>query len=98
MAQTDKKAKKTRGQAKLASLTYDRIAELTQYSLNTVRSYATRGVFDARDLESCLCWINERRKRKGWELYGIPEKSPEVAELDSTENETLDVTPLPVVS
>lgn len=97
MAQTDKKAKKGRGPTKLSFLTYPRIAKLTGYAMQTVWKYANRGDFDARDLESCLIWINERRKSKGWELIGIPGKAPELPNMDTSENETVDVTPLPVV-
>ncbi len=88
---------KTRGPAKLASLTYEQIAKDSGYTLRTVRSYATQDVFNARDLHACLTWINEQRQRRGWDMIGIPETSPEVTALDSTEIETADVTPLPVI-
>ncbi len=91
MAQTKKN---TRGPAKLAWTTYEQIAEWTDYRLHTVRSYATRGVFDAHNLEACLIWVNERRQSLGWELIGIPAETPETSGVDSSVNETAAVTPV----
>ena len=99
MPQTDKKTKKARGPAKLASLTYTLIAELSGYSLHTVRNYAARGDFEPRNLSACLCWINEQRERRGWALIGIPGNTPNTSTLDTTENVTPAITPLiPTVS
>ena len=92
--------KSTRGSAKLASLTYARIAEWSGYSLHTVRKYASQGVFNARDLAACLIWINEQRARRGWALIGLPgENVPEKSTLDTSANVTPGASPLiPTVS
>ena len=92
--------KSTRGAAKLASLTYARIAEWSGYSLHTVRKYASQGVFNARDLAACLIWINEQRAKRGWPLIGLPgENIPDKSTLDTMNCETPGASPyIPTVS
>ncbi len=100
MHQTDKIAKKTRGRAKLASLTYATIADWSGLSVNTCRKYASQGVFNARDLHSAMQWINEKRVKWGWPLIGQPEEitkeKPDQAPLDTLAGATLDVKPLAI--
>ena len=94
----DKRNKKTRGREKLAFLTYDDIAELSGYTLHTVRKYASMGVFEPRDLHSAMSWVNEQRAKRGQQLIGIPEQlgenNQEIREVDTWAGATPDVTPI----
>ena len=83
-----------RGPARLIAVTYPQIAKWTGYTLNTVRSYACRGFYDPRDLESVLTWINRQRAKRGWPLIGLPEKAADPG-VDTLENVTGCATPLP---
>ena len=58
---------------RLVSLTYDTIAEMAGgITGDTARRYAQRGLFDSRDLDSVLTWVNSRRRRQGKPLIGLP--------------------------
>ena len=59
---------------RLVSLTYDTIAEMAGgITGDTARRYAQRGLFDSRDLDSVLTWVNSRRQRQGEPFIGIPD-------------------------
>lgn len=61
-----------RGEERLSSITYSQIADWAGLTVHTVRSYACRGQFDPRSLESVLRWVNTRRRARGWPLVGQP--------------------------
>ena len=67
------KIQKTRGPQKFASLTYPVIAEMTDYSIHTIRGYAQQGLFDPDDIDGTLRWINARRLRLGLPMVGVPD-------------------------
>ena len=57
----------------LIKIDYDVIGQLAGVAGNTARAYSRRGLFDARDLESVLSWVNSRRQRQGLPLVGMPD-------------------------
>jgi len=61
-----------RGPGHLIIITHPLIAELTGLGLTTVHTYASRGQFDQKDLDSVLSFINHHRQKRGWELIGLP--------------------------
>jgi len=67
-------ARATRGEQRFAGLTYSQIARWTGLTLHTVRSYASRGQFDPRDIDSVLSWVNVRRASRGLPLIGAPDR------------------------
>jgi len=69
---------------RLVTLDYDSIGALVGIRGNTARRYAQRGLFDSRDLESILRWVNERRKRQGEPLIGLPTDDAPQAHSDVT--------------
>ena len=61
----------TRGPATLIAITYPLLAELTGLRLQSVRNAAYRGEFDARHLDSTLCWVNSHRTKRGLTPLGL---------------------------
>lgn len=82
--------KRVRGPARLACVTYPLIARWTGLQISSVRTYAKQGLFNPRDLQSVLCWVNTRRRQGGLPMIGVP---PENSEVDTLENATDSVTP-----
>ena len=58
---------------RLVTLDYDSIGELVGIRGSSARSYANRGQYNSRDLDSLLSWINRRRAAQGLPLIGIPD-------------------------
>lgn len=78
----------------LVRITYDDIGHLAGIAGDTAKQYAQRGLFDSRDLDSLLTWVNDRRIAMGMPLIGLP---TEVGEIVSDEDsETITSTPAPV--
>lgn len=67
-----------RGPGRLATITYQQIAEWAGLSLNTVRAYAQQGQFDPHNIGSTITWINSRRARQGKPLIGAIREETEV--------------------
>jgi hypothetical protein len=67
-------AKKTRGEQRVAAVTYSQIAEWTGLQLSTVQSYGAKGRIPKHDLEAVLSWVNARRARRGLQPIGCPEQ------------------------
>lgn len=59
----------------LWALRYEQIAKWAGLKLNSVRTYANRGEFEASDIDSVLKWVNARRAKQGLPMIGIPEKN-----------------------
>jgi len=75
---------------RLVSLTYDTIAEMAGgITGDTARRYAQRGLFDSRDLDSMLTWVNSRRRRQGEPLIGLPTDDAPQDHSDVTAADTL---------
>jgi hypothetical protein len=56
---------------------------------DTARRYAQRGLFDSRDLDSVLAWVNGRRAAQGLALIGLPDgDTPAVSDDTPTPVET----------
>jgi hypothetical protein len=73
----------------LIRVTFDVIAEMAGgITGDTARRYAQRGLFDSRDLESILRWVNERRKRQGEPLIGLPTDDASQADSHDTAADT----------
>ena len=72
--------RKPRSEQRFSSITYSQIAAWTGLALGTVRAYSGQGVFDPRDFEATMQWVNERRLAKGIPMIGVPEP---VAPTDS---------------
>lgn len=62
----------TRGEQKFASITYSLLVEWTGLSLETIRSYGAKGVFNKNDLESTMRWVNDYRAKKNLPPIGMP--------------------------
>ena len=77
-----------RGECKIWSLTYSRIAEWTGLRVVTVRNCASRGDFDPRDVESVLSWVNTRRQRLGLPMIGVPDGDNQVDAYQHARNLT----------
>ena len=63
----------------LIRITYDDIGRLVGVRGDTARRYAQRGLFDSRDLDSVLAWVNGRRAAQGLPLIGLPEGENQTA-------------------
>lgn len=64
----------------LIRVTYDTIAQPADgIRGDTARRYAQRGLFDSRDLDSVLAWVNGRRAARGLALIGLPESDNQTA-------------------
>ena len=57
----------------LVRLDYDVIGALVGIRGSSARSYANRGQYNSRDLDSLLSWVNRRRAAQGLPLIGIPD-------------------------
>ena len=55
----------------LVRITYDDIGRLAGIAGDTARQYARRGEYDSRNLESVLCWVNNRRGATGQPPIGL---------------------------
>jgi len=55
----------------LFRLHYSKIAEWACCSVSTARQYASRGLYDPRDIDSVLHWANARRAKRGIEPVGV---------------------------
>lgn len=66
-----------RGEERFGAITYSLISEWTGLALNTVRAYATRGLFDPNDIEATLIWVNARRAADKKKPIGIPNHGEE---------------------
>ena len=86
---------KVRGEQRFGAITYSCIAGWTGLKLGTIQSYGARGVFDPRDLEATLQWVNRRPAAKRLPPIGqANEEIPKKSELDTLENVTNNVTPI----
>lgn len=56
----------------LVKMDYDMIGDLAGIAGDTARQYALRGVYNPRNLESVLRWVNGRRALNGLPLIGLP--------------------------
>jgi len=62
------------GRNALIRVTYDTIAQMAGgIRGDTARRYAQRRLYDPRDLDSMLSWVNRRRAAQGLPLIGIPD-------------------------
>ena len=68
----------------LIRITYDDIGRLVGVRGDTARRYAQRGLFDSRDLDSVLAWVNGRRAAQGLPLLGLPTDDASPAHSDDT--------------
>ena len=57
----------------LVRLDYDSIGALVGIRGSSARSYANRGQYNSRDLDSLLSWVNRRRAAQGLPFIGIPD-------------------------
>lgn len=57
----------------LVRLDYDVIGALVGIRGSSARSYANRGQYNSRNLDSLLSWVNRRRAAQGLPLIGIPD-------------------------
>lgn len=62
-----------RGPKRLATVTYQTVADWTGLSVQTVRSYANRGHLETDSLEHILSWTNRYRRRLGFPPIGHPD-------------------------
>jgi len=67
----------------LVRLDYDVIGALVGIRGSTARSYANRGQYNSRDLDSLLSWVNRRRAVQGLPLIGIPDVDNPVVSDDT---------------
>ena len=58
---------------RLVKLDYDSIGALVGIRGSSARSYANRGQYNSRDLDSLLSWVNRRRAAQGLPLVGLPD-------------------------
>jgi len=72
-------------EGRLWCLTYTKIATWTGLTVSTVRSYASRKVFNAHSLTSTLSWVNARRAAAGLPLIGTPQPQPQPPQPQSSE-------------
>ena len=80
----------------LIRITYDDIGGLAGVRGNTARRYAQRRLYDPRDLNSLLSWLNSRRQRQGEPLIGLPTDDASQAHSDDTAADTpVETGPLP---
>jgi hypothetical protein len=80
----------------LVRITYDDVGRLVGVRGDTARRYAQRGLFDSRDLDSLLAWVNTRRAAQGIPLIGLPDGDAPQAHSDVTAADTPIQTSLPI--
>ena len=72
----------------LIKVDYGTIAEFAGITPDMAKRLARQGLFDSRDLESVLRWINGRRQRQGEPLIGLPTDDASQAHSDDTAADT----------
>ena len=77
----------------LIRITYDDIGRLVGVRGDTARRYAQRGLFDSRDLDSVLAWVNGRRAAQGWPLIGVPDGDNHVSDNTTPVETAEDIKP-----
>ena len=65
-------ARKKGSRNTLIRINYDDIGRLAGIAGDTARQYAQRGKFNQHSIQSVICWINERRLRRGQRPIGMP--------------------------
>ena len=73
---------------RLVSSDYDSIGRLVGIRGSSARSYANRGQYNSRDLDSLLSWINRRRAAQGLPLIGLPDGDYQTVSDDTAVNGT----------
>lgn len=75
----------------LVRVTFDTIGELAGgIRGDTARRYAQRRLYDPRDLDSLLSWVNRRRAARGLALIGLPDGDNPAVSDDTAANDTPD--------
>ena len=81
---------------RLVSLTYDTIAEMAGgITGDTARRYAGRGLYNSRDLDSLLAWVNRRRAARGLPLVGLPDGGDPAHSDDTVADTPVETGPVP---
>jgi hypothetical protein len=73
---------KTRGEKRLSSITYSKLAAWTTLSLHTIRYHGAKGTFKGMGVDELIQWANEYRKAAGLPMIGQPESGVIVAQPD----------------
>ena len=76
--------RKTRGQKRLATITYGQLAEWTGLAEGSIRNAVHQGRMDAKSLDSILRWVNERREKAGLPMIG--DHTQPIPETDTPDN------------
>jgi hypothetical protein len=81
---------KTRGEKRLGSITYSKLAAWTTLSLHTIRYHGAKGTFKGMGVDELIQWANEYRKAAGLPMIGQPgEPANTVLEPIKSPNVTL---------